>query len=354
MKASHALALILALLLGACGGGGGGSTAPGGTTTPPPAPSGPVYKMFVSANSDTVMAFTDLVPQASGATFGTVVQNKIQGAIAFDSQRDKLYAASYGDNTGQKVAVFDNASTMKPGAPISRKIMFANLTDEERRSSSIWAMVSDRERDRLYVVVTLYFVDYIYIFNNASTLNGLVTATKIHKFRMGVHKALAVDTKRLVLYTVDDIGGGTGNLHATQLDEALNVVRQGSLKSATFSSANGVAVDAERDRVFVSQGYAFSLLAVLDNASRVAANVAGAQPMVDDSYGLKLSIGNGAATTRQMGYLSYDQKQGRMYGTWGNEVFVMEGMPSVKPFTTVAATRIIGPEGANVQHLTFQ
>jgi DNA-binding beta-propeller fold protein YncE len=231
--------------------------------------------IYVSGNASDALLVYESANSVSGSTAasrtvngGLTTLNTPRG-IAVDMSRNHIYVANM---AGNSILVFSNARTMAGDIAPSRVIAGAATT-----LNGPSALFFDTFNDRLYVANTT--ANTILVFNNASTTNGdvapnrtLAGATTSLNDPYGVF----VDVTRDKLYVIN---GGADSILV--FDDAVSVsgdtapTRTISGVSTTLNGPSGGALDVLQDRLYVANTGSDAILAFNDiSATATSGNIA--------------------------------------------------------------------------------
>lgn len=281
------LSAVLALLILSGCGGGGGTTGNNNTNnnnnnnnTPPPA-----AKLYVSGVTASLDGQIGTYPSTTFASGALATSRSITGAntkltapsnsgvreLALDATNDRLYAINLSTNS---ILVFDGASQADGNVAPAREITGANTLLD-----SPMAIYLDNANNRLYVSNFRSTAQTVLVFDNASTINGNVAPARvISGFALKPYSQLAgiqVDTVRNILYVAD---AGYGALYildnASTLDGTVTASRVLTGTSTTISFPRALALDSSGNRIYVSSGTNKGSILVFDNASSATGNIA--------------------------------------------------------------------------------
>lgn len=266
--------IAIAFLLASCGGGGGSGTPASQNTTGLSDGS----KVFISGkSSESTSLVTSYV--STDVLTGTLTESRIiTGAstllndargMAIDLYNDRLYVSNF---SGNSIVVFNAVSTANGNIAPTREITGSNTG--LNNPGSIFLDVTN---NRLYVSNFSSTARNILVFDNASTINGNVSPSRIISgFALYAYSQLSgisVDTTKDLLYVVDFNGNAIyviGNASTATGSLAASRIIQGN--QTAISGAHGVMVDSASDQIIVSNYSAGSIL-VFDNASSASGNV---------------------------------------------------------------------------------
>ena len=357
---SALLALIISGLT-ACGGGSGGgqsSTSPvppsasgPGIPITPPAPPVPVVNknlFFVADKAHQVLAGVDTLSPAANSNLTANVlsmQSTANGGVAYDAQKDLLYATASGSEFADFIIVFEHASTLRGSVKPSRTIYPAILG-----AASFRDLVLDKDRDTIYV----NSIDgNIAVLNNASKLNGSVVPNRVIPVNSG---SFAIDFKRSILYVKNSHTFNSVIFAYPDLDtidvasiDAANRKRK-MIALSQFSNVEGLAVDSARDRLYL--GADSQAVAVVENASNAGfllASVSGIPGIpTTDAPAITLPIAPPPGYMPDI-KLAFDAANDRLYVGSLKTVVVVN--TASKLTTTTAPNEVVtlsAPDGTNI------
>jgi DNA-binding beta-propeller fold protein YncE len=226
--------------------------------------SGDASKLYISGNASDALLVYDA---ANSVTGNTAASRTVTGlsttlnaprGIAVDMARNQIYIANFSSNS---ILVFSNARTMTGDTVPSRVIAGATTT-----LNGPSALFFDMFNDRLYVANTT--ANTILVFNSASTTSGDVAPDRT---LAGVDTTLNapygvfVDATRNKLYVINN---GANSILA--FDDAASVsgntvpARTISGVSTTLSGPSGGALDVLQDRLYVANTVSDSILVFND------------------------------------------------------------------------------------------
>ncbi|CAN7646084.1 hypothetical protein [Duganella sp. LjRoot269] len=332
--------LLISLTLAACGGGGnsgGASAPPVPPTVPPVAQTKNVLFVADRGSSGFLAASTTLTP-AAGAFVANILANSGQSfgkGMAYDTARDRLYGLA-----GKDVSVFDNASALNGN--ITRTRFFTPILSGAS-GGGMYGMFLDKDHDRMYIGYGDGLQYSLAVLDNVSAAKGDVVPNRTI---FGLHGNFAIDTQRSVLYTTSFSSFNTPTVYAYPNVDKFN----GSLQDATslklpapIDYGSGLAVDAARDRLYVStpsQG-----VTVITDASTILKNTAGAGNVKLAKLPVASQLGNGAA--------AFDPNNDRLYVALDNNVYVISTASQLGATTTSNAVMVSAPSGSVINAFAF-
>lgn len=317
---SRAAIASIAIWLAACGGGsGGGASTQIGTPVSPP-PSAAKNLLFVSDGSHQLIAGVNTLNPAAGASLAiNVLASPLLAGpgMAYDTQRDVLYATageSYRPNT---IVAFERAASLSGNITPSRTI-----TPVIDLAPTITGLIYDKEHDALYVNAS----GRVAVFNAVSQKSGSV---KPDRLITGVEPGyFAIDFKRAILYTQNDTTRGPLIFAYPNIDTLTGAAPQSTRKMINFDQpggrVEGIAVDAANDRVYF--GLNEVGIGILENASKAGAPFG--TPGAFDRY--KTPVLN-VPVQSPSGYdmnivLAFDPVNDRLYAGAGKTAVILNGV----------------------------
>jgi DNA-binding beta-propeller fold protein YncE len=281
IKPKIILSLISALallILSSCGGGGGA-----GNNNPPPPPP-PAAKLYVSGVTNTLDGQIGTYSNATFASGTLAASRSISGTntkltapsnsgvreIALDVTNDRLYAVNLSTNS---ILVFDGASQANGNVAPAREITGTNTLLDAPMSIYL-----DNTNNRLYVS-NFGTTHTVLVFDNASSITGNVAPTRvISGFALKAYSQLfgiQVDTVRNILYVADANYGALYILdNASTLNGSVSASRVITGMSTNLSLARALALDSSGNRIYVSSITGTGAILVFDNASSATGDIA--------------------------------------------------------------------------------
>ena len=247
-------ALLFSLLLSGCvisprrtigGGGGGGGATPSPTPTPQPGAQGILY--VANQGDDSIVRFANAASAdanvAPAATIkGTLTTLNAPNYIFLDSANDRLYVTNQG---GASVLVFDSASTLTGNAPPTRVITGANT-----RLTIPVDVAVDSVKDLLYVVNG----SDVLVFSPASTVSNDAAFTRDITLSFQP-SAMFLDAANDRLFLADAVGNAINVFDsASTLNGVATATRSIKGASTKMNQPSGVAVEAVGNLVALNQG----------------------------------------------------------------------------------------------------
>jgi hypothetical protein len=176
------------------------------------------------------------------------------GQMFYDGSNDRLFVSA-----ASGLWIFDNAKSMSGSVTATRKISIAGLKQVGR-------FVYDRLRDRAYLLEMGFDELRFAILNNVSKRSGPVIADRMFKVDRSFN-AFAIDATRSIGYftsndgviVVPNIDGLSGDTLPTARSFSLGA-------TATY---RGIAVDAQRDRLYIGDNGITAGVHIVANASSV-------------------------------------------------------------------------------------
>lgn len=259
-----AMLVYTAFNLAGCGGGGGASPFVFGTGT--------TSHLYVSGNGNDSLLSYNNANTLSGNTApnrivdgGNTLLNGPRG-IAVDMARHQIYVANFSANS---VLVFNGARTVSGDAIPSR-----SLTGVATALNGPSALFFDLFNDRLYIANTTD--NSILVYNDASTRNGNVAPNRTLKGAATLLNAptgVFVDTTRDKLYVIN---GGANSLlvfdNAATASGNTSPARVISGLSTSLNGPSGGALDVFQDRLYVANTGSDAIL-VFDAIGTINGNV---------------------------------------------------------------------------------
>ncbi|MDP9907909.1 hypothetical protein J2W27_000002 [Variovorax boronicumulans] len=307
--------------------GSSNSTPTGNTNVAPSEPntnnpqepvvSKPEFLFATIPGAQSILSFQTQNP-TPGTTLPAKAITGIQGflgeALAYDAVTDRLYAS-----TGPNILVFDKASTLSGVAQPSRTIQTSGTG-----IMNFSNIVLDRAADTLFLAGSAQYQDVLAIIGNASTASGAVAPDHTYAIASG-SRGFAVDTKRKLLYGLGStVGVFVFDLTALQeLTGPVSTINQATrvMVIPEFSNMTGVAIDQERDRLYIA---GFGKLAVVETASTAKANVA------------YQSFTISAHST------TFDAAHDRLYVGAINSAYIINDASALKNGSAIPATVVVG------------
>ena len=350
--------ISIMLVLAACGGGGGG----GDNRTPVTAT--PVQKNVLFVSDPVHQAYAvlpTLAPLAGTSLTSNVLDtsglpNEPGQAIlgmAYDAKRDRLYTAN-----GTQISILEQASTLIGSVKASSAIT-PKLPGTDGYSWRFAQLSYDKQHDTLYAAYNQNASYNLVIFDNVSTLTGNVSPSKIVKMDSPKDSFFALDLKRSILYFIRAVAtdGGGNVLALMDFDKPNATLRSlrlkdgGGLSNDFQYSLQGIAVDAEHDRLYI--GRAGAGLLIIDNAS--ASTSTGARWVLDTAPDVKIITPSIVPMTVSGGWglgLAFDPANDRLYAGFGQNVYIMNQASQVNSGTNVNLVLITTPN-TSVNTFTF-
>lgn len=300
MKSSwlkRACACVATLLLASCGGGdSGGDSAPGGNNV-----------LFVTDIGRGVVAGAPALDPAPGPLQVTVTPvASLQGDnVQYDASRDELYVASGSIPGPLVIAVHARASSTVAGTTPARQFNLPTGFNGVQR------MVLHVASDTLYVAVHGTYSSSILVYQNASTRTGSPAPSRSITIGDGVND-FAIDFTHDVAYVITSIIGVKVLPQFHTLSGTLPV-------SPNYSNilATGVAVDAARDRVYLSDWS--NGVFVIDQASTVNRSV----------------VARVAVLNARL--VSFDPRNDRLYVSAYRDAYILNRASQLTSSSTVAS-----------------
>ncbi|MBP1205644.1 hypothetical protein JOD97_003706 [Duganella sp. 1411] len=336
------LAVLVATCLISCGGGGGGeSSAPAATT----APVGNKNMLFVTDINNQVLAAVNTLNPAANSNLAAKVFNMPQRAgegLAYDGQKDWLYmSAGIPSQAGNSIVVFDHASALDGNIKPSRTIVPAMES-----YISLLGLALDKERDILYANTSR---GDLFVFNNASKLNGTVTPDRVLNVRA---LTFAIDFKRSILY----VARGQAFIYAYSNLDTLTVQTTSADPREIIVNPIGMvdtmAIDSVRDRLYF--GVKDRGIAVVENAS-AAGSAAGTATVATSTRTPAMTLAVSAPAYFQVSVrLAFDPANDRLYVGAGKKATLVNNASTLT--ATTVPTSVVGlsaPDSAFIGAFAF-
>jgi DNA-binding beta-propeller fold protein YncE len=253
-----------ALVLLGCGGSGGASPFVFGTET--------TSQLYVSGNGADSLRSYNNANTLSGSTApnrvvngGNTLLNEPRG-IAVDMTRHQIYVANF---SGNSILVFNSARTVSGDSAPARKFTGAATT-----LNGPSALFLDVFNDRLYIANTTD--NSILVYNNASVASGNASPSRTLKgaaASLNSPSGVFVDTTRDKLYVIN--GGANSILvfdNAATVSGNAPPVRTIFGLSTTLNSPSSGALDVLQDRLYVANTASDSIL-VFNAISTISGNM---------------------------------------------------------------------------------
>lgn len=236
--------------------------------------------IFIFNNASTLSALAAPARTISGAN--TTFNNPT--GMFLDTVNDRLYVANF---YGASVLVFNNASTINGNVAPSRTISGAKTTFQN--PIDVWV---DTARDILYVYER--GSKSLLAFDNASTVNGNVAPSRtISGSNTGFNfpGAIWYDSSNDRLYLTDQIVPAIYVFdNASTINGNIAPDRTITGSNTTFSDPIGLWLDSANDRLYVADAGASQVL-VFDSASTINGNVAPSRTIIGSNTGFSGPVG---------------------------------------------------------------
>jgi hypothetical protein len=233
--------------------------------TPTPTPQGKLYVVSETANAILRFdnAFTATGNVAPAATIsGSSTQLNVPQYLALDTALDRLFVANLG---GSSILVFDQISTKNGNIAPSRTI-FGPTTGLIQPSDVSY----DKSRNALYVADG----PDVYVFNSASNANGDVAPARDIKPGFAV-SALFIDSTNDRLYLADPTANTIAIFdNASVLNGTVTATRSLLGNATTLSGPFGIQVDSAGRLVVSNSNSGVGYITVYTGAATVNGNMA--------------------------------------------------------------------------------
>lgn len=347
--AGAALFGVWILFAAGCGGGGGAedavaappatqdgtaaSPAAGqdGNATPPAGSQGASAKKWqlfvVDRTHQTLALFAD-VRLAAGSLVSpeaTLPVERLSGPLAYDASRDILYAGARPAAGGApEILVFANASTLGPAASPTRRIGLGNGLLAPA------ALQVDAAADALYVGGSRQpFGGTVQVFEGASRVSGTVAPTRMMTTDQPIDR-MVIDSARAVMYAF----GFNSPLRRWKGMNTANPQPDGVIATDN-STDRGLALDATRDRLYVTKSAGVLVVNAASTASASGGAIA-----IQSRLGLA-------------GPAAYDAAHDRLYLSGLDQVFIVEGVNQLPLNAPATAFAVDLPPASEITAFAF-